>query len=545
MKIHAFSLLVIFTLSCLPSFSQDSTTYQLGPAESSSLFETTLEYLGTYNGTYITLQRKGNLQEAFSYALIATDIQTLERVDRKNINLSPSFYQGMISTQNGTYLYFRPKQEEATTQAYLLDYETLAIQKSDAPVETFTLANAQSDFSSQSSHIRFPTAYNNIPFPQPIEHIQYPAQTGQLLATTKHPLYPNVYNPLTPEEVKALTADQTKYKLAFIATKKKEPNIIQLVKEELEEMGQTTFEIPVGDYYLFNPIIFENHNRHLVCTGYFSETKRKPKFKTPKAGVFHLTIDPTNGQVLQKSFFNFSLAQVLHFISEDEYKAQKEKADTYRTALSLELGITNMYMSRIIQRADGGYTIIHEQHRTKKVVPLPGLTRLASGDADPMSRTNLEQNREYTSYDILLTTVSAEGTLLWEQMITRRSIFYNYSESWSGYALGFDGENLHFIFNDHVDNQDLIDSEEEKFYSTLDLNKNLSTVHVTIGADGQMERNTLALRGEIEVDFRVNRFFQPDSQTLIVEGTSRPEDALFNLYQKSYTTQYIRIPLSR
>ncbi|MEO0641529.1 MAG: hypothetical protein AAFY70_17475, partial [Bacteroidota bacterium] len=275
MKIHAFSLLVIFILSCLPSFSQDSTAYQLGPAESSSLFETTLEYLGTYEGQYVTLQRKGNLQEAFSYSLITTDIQTLERVDRKNINLSPSFYQGMISTQKGTYLYFRPKQEEATTQAYVLDYETLTLQKSDAPVETLVLANAQSDFSSQSSSIRFPTAYNNIPFPQSIEHIQYPAQTGQLLATTKHPLYPNVYNPITPEKAQVLTADQTKYRLAFIATKKKEPNIIQLVKEEREEMEQTTFDIPVEGYFLFNPIIFENSDRHLVCTGYFSETKHK------------------------------------------------------------------------------------------------------------------------------------------------------------------------------------------------------------------------------------------------------------------------------
>ncbi|MEL6134425.1 MAG: hypothetical protein AAFR59_13770, partial [Bacteroidota bacterium] len=271
--------------------------------------------------------------------------------------------------------------------------------------------------------------------------------------------------------------------------------------------------------------------------------KRKPKYEAPKSGIFHLRLDPTNGEVLQQSFARFSLERILQWTTEDEYSQQKEQATTYQAALSLELGIPNIHMSRIIQRPDGAYTIITEQHRVKKIIPLPGLTRLASGDVDPMRRTDLERNMEFTSYDLLLTTFSAEGTLLWEQIIPHRSLYFDYNESWSGYALGFDGDHLHFIFNDQKVNQDTTSSENYAFYSTLELNKNLHTVHVQVDADGNINRKTLALRSEIEVDFRPNRFFQPDEQTLIIEGARRPEDALFNLYQQGYSTRFIRVLL--
>lgn len=293
---------------------------------------------------------------------------------------------------------------------------------------------------------------------------------------------------------------------------------IQVLNRKYESIWNTEIELPYSDKS-FERKLFEISNAGNV---YFTGIKRPDKSKGEKkvrkaSNEEHLAFKVSNkGQDVQEIDLNLgdifvqNLAVRLDYEEDimlftgfygnkDEYEMSgaffiKMKESTLENTVSTREEFPRDIVASVIgekkakkgksikgnwvfrdyiAREDGGAVIVAERHFVQAITTSNGRTTTTT--------------YYYHYEDVLVMNFNPNGTLDWTSHIPKEQITVNDGGIFCGYLLLVHNDRLHFIYNDHKKNPDLISKGRSKIktFSARSLKKG-NVVGVTIDANGDM-----------------------------------------------------------
>ncbi len=223
---------------------------------------------------------------------------------------------------------------------------------------------------------------------------------------------------------------------------------------ESDDVLEFDFDI---DRYM-NSITFQVKNGIIYCSGFWGK-----KNSSDISGVYSLRLDANNGEELVQDLYEFSD----EFIEEFYTDKQVQKADKK----GKELEVPTIVLDHFLVKDDGSAYVVGEQFYTYTVC-----------------YTTQNGTRCVTYYvhnDIMITKIDANGEILWATKIPKKSVSANSTGALS-YHLHQKGDDLYFVYYDHVDNFDLVDPK--KYDRVPIYNKDTDLICCKVNDDGEKEK---------------------------------------------------------
>jgi hypothetical protein len=221
-----------------------------------------------------------------------------------------------------------------------------------------------------------------------------------------------------------------------------------------------------------------DNNKIFTITGIYGD-----QGKAGVTGLFYLRADFEKQELLDEGFEKFGK----DFITQGWSDRQKEKAEKKEAKGKGEPQLYNYTMRQTEVLKDGSIVGSIEQYYvvvTTYTDPKTGATRTT-----------------YTYYynDIIAYRVGTDGGFDWLKKINKTQVSTNDGGPFSSYSRFVDGENLCFIFNDHVSNYDEQGRhiKSANYRANFGKKKNVVAIVEIDFNDGKMDRTTFFDRKEI------------------------------------------------
>ena len=229
-------------------------------------------------------------------------------------------------------------------------------------------------------------------------------------------------------------------------------------------------------------------------------------------GSFFMSIEGTTNKVSKYNIKAFSLDFITEGLSERKQNKLERRFDKGQ-----EIGFNNVDFRDFIIREDGGIVLVGEFYD----ISLNNRSEANTGNPN---------STHFNYKDIVVVNISADGQIEWSKKILKRQLTTDDGGFMSSFVLAVNGDNLHFIFNDHEAN---INAQTEKDLATYSRSKSTSVVTlVSLNAQGDMTRETIISQKELGLEIRPQSCEQVSANELILFGLKKNENqfarVLFN-----------------
>lgn len=263
---------------------------------------------------------------------------------------------------------------------------------------------------------------------------------------------------------------RTERKEAFRIAKRQK-NLIYFSKDKTESQ-KIPLDLEIEDVYVSQFSFETKQSGNIVCTGLYNANEEKGT-----KGVFYLEIDVVNNHVINRKTKEFEEAFITQFWSEREIK----KAEKNKKKKDQDPVFYNYKISEILHKDNGEMVMVAEQYYVRVV------TR-TSRDANGNMTTTTTYYYYYN--DIIVVDFKPSGEVKWMKKIPKHQISTNDGGWKSSFYAYVSGDNLHFIFNDHVENIMSRDNEIPKLFNPHNMKKG-ACVFLTMDNNGKMTSEIL------------------------------------------------------
>ncbi|MCP4521332.1 MAG: hypothetical protein GY827_06530 [Cytophagales bacterium] len=254
-------------------------------------------------------------------------------------------------------------------------------------------------------------------------------------------------------------------------------------------------------------------NQNIVCAGFYSN-----KAGNGVEGTFLVKINKNSKQIVAKKFKKFDLDFITQNMTERQKKKAKKKASKGK---GVEL--YQYYLDDLIVKPDGSVYLIGEQYYTRVVTH-------TTTDANGNMRTST--TTYYYFNDIIVVNFGVSGDVVWTEKIVKRQKTTNDGGQYSSYAYCMEGNNIYFVFNDHVDNLILNDEGDYSYFNTS--RKRSALVMVEVGNRGKKKKQVIFQgKKEYRILTKPSSATQVSKNELILLGQSGKKNQLTKLTFKA------------
>jgi len=229
------------------------------------------------------------------------------------------------------------------------------------------------------------------------------------------------------------------------------------------------YEIQLGTNYISDiDMLFDKNNR-VVCSGFYSE-----RGVGQAAGTFYLEIDRNKKEVVNKNLSVFDKSFAASFMESAKVKGKLELSD--------------FKLDHFVRFHDGSLGLIAEQYLMDQICFQDFRTGM------------FNCNYFYYYNNIIVVKLDSLGNMIWTADIPKYQESSNDGGFYSSYSFAFDGNNLHFLFNDNPKN--LIEKNQNNARVMNNVRRSVP-VYARISLDGQFSRR------QVSSEKRQRLFFIP------------------------------------
>jgi hypothetical protein len=292
---------------------------------------------------------------------------------------------------------------------------------------------------------------------------------------------------------------------------KKERNVTNLASKQKKylllsydpELNKVKeYDVSLRDKWIISATFDLAPNGDVVMGGFYSNDKF---FSI--AGTFFFKISGTDKKVEASGLMAFDRHFLKQFMNEKRVERGRE--------------LNNFYFDHFLVREDGSATLVAEQYYV--------IERYLQ---DPSTGRYQEQNYYYYN-DLIVVDVNPDATINWAIKVPKKQVSINDNGPYSSYALAWDEQHVHIVFNDDSDNTAIFNSNPDAEMQTMSNIKKSTATWVAVGRDGSLSRSTL--------------FNAKDATTLlrpkIYLGSRNAELVLYAQYRKKYRFGLINFDL--
>ena len=262
--------------------------------------------------------------------------------------------------------------------------------------------------------------------------------------------------------------------------------------------GETVNEYPivVDDNFLTDMTIVEDDNQDIICAGFYSD---KGTFSIK--GSYFLKIDGKTKNIVSKTFKEFGIDFITQNMTKREEKKVKKKE-----AKGKDVELYEYDLDYLVLKEDGGAVLVGEQYF---VVVHTYTSTDANGNRTTRTTTVYNYN------DFIVVSLSPEGEIEWNEKIPKRQSSSNDGGFYLSYSIALIGDNLHFIFNDHIENLNYTGKGQIKYYNGR---KDGVVTLVSLDGDGRQVRESLFAVEDAGIYTRPKVSEQISKNELIIYG---------------------------
>jgi len=267
------------------------------------------------------------------------------------------------------------------------------------------------------------------------------------------------------------------------------------------------YPILIEGKFLTDMKIAINDEGDIICGGFYSE---EGTFSI--MGSYFLKVNSESKEIINKNFKEFGIDFITQNMTLKEEKKTKKKDKKGKDTELFEYALDN-----IVLRDDGGAVLIGEQYY---IYSRTYYTTDANGNS------TLHETYYYVYNDIIVISLSAQGTIDWNAKIPKKQISSNDGGFYSSYVLAVVKDKLYFVFNDNPENLYYKGKGEIANYQRR---KESLVVMVEVDSKGNQNKEALFSSKDVEINIRPK----------VSEQISKSELVLFG--QKKRTHQFAKI----
>ncbi|MCB0820328.1 MAG: hypothetical protein KDC13_06865 [Bacteroidetes bacterium] len=239
------------------------------------------------------------------------------------------------------------------------------------------------------------------------------------------------------------------------------------------------YELTLGTKIISDIDMFIDSAGNVVCSGFYSN-----RGVSQAAGTFFLRVNRSDKKIEGKVLNDFDPSFASSFLESSRIKGQVE--------------LTDFKMDHLVQFKDGSFGLVAEQFLIDQICYQDFRTGM------------INCNYFYYYNNIIVIRMDSEGSVIWAADIPKYQESSNDYGYYSSYVFGFDGESMHFVFNDNPKN--LTETDQRRAHQ-MDNVKRATIVHAKLGMDGSFAR-------ENALTDKKNRFFFVPSYSAQISDNS-------------------------
>ena len=266
-------------------------------------------------------------------------------------------------------------------------------------------------------------------------------------------------------------------------------------KKHFFSINLDTKEVNDYDYDLGDDVISDHKfivddKGNIIIAGFYSNSS-----SYGVQGIFYIEIDGNKKEVITTTKQKFSDDFMLANYSDKQQAKMKKKADKK----DRDIQMYNYDLDHLILNKEGGVTMVGERYYVRVV-----------------TTTDQNGNSRSTSYyyfgDIIVCAINKAGEIQWLSRVPKNQVTTNDGGYYSSYSMFVDEDQLHFLYNDHVDNQGKDRSGEMRSYR---FGKNGCITLGTVFSDGIVSREVL-IGEKMQLFLRPKIYYQINDKELLV-----------------------------
>jgi hypothetical protein len=262
----------------------------------------------------------------------------------------------------------------------------------------------------------------------------------------------------------------------------------------ISENGTIVDDIPVQiDAAFITDMRVEINDQHeIICAGFYSDLGTYSN-----KGSFFLKLDQSTNEVLVQNQKEFGLDLIKQTMSSRQQKITKRKGDKGK-----EIELEEYDLDRIVLREDGGAVLVAEEFY---------ITVSTSTTSEGRTTTTTHYNYN----DILVVSISPDGTIDWIQKIPKSQRSSNDGGAYLSYSMAVHKDKLYFMFNDDANNLYYKGQGEPEPFR---LNDGPFVMFVELDSEGNQTRESLYSFSSKDVYIRHDLGFQISENEVILFG---------------------------
>lgn len=214
------------------------------------------------------------------------------------------------------------------------------------------------------------------------------------------------------------------------------------------------YELSLGNKFITDINMFVEDERKIICSGFYSNLGT-----SSAAGTFFLKVNRDNQTIEGKELSDFDPSFASSFIESSRIRGKVELSD--------------FKLDHFVRFIDGSFGLVAEQFLIDEVCFQDFRTGMFTC------------NYFYYFNNIIVIKMDNSGEVIWAADIPKYQESSNDAGYFSSYAFGFNGEAMHFVFNDNPKN--LTETDERRAHR-MDNVKRAVIVHAMLGMDGSFSR---------------------------------------------------------
>ncbi len=259
-------------------------------------------------------------------------------------------------------------------------------------------------------------------------------------------------------------------------------------------------------------------NQNIICAGFYSS-----QGTWSVEGTYFLKINKNSRKIVSKNFKKFDIDFITQNMSVREEKRTKKKK-----AKGKNVELYEYDLDELIIKPDGSVYLIGEQYYVRVVTT-------TTTDSNGNTRTTTTYHYYYN--DIIVINFSAAGEVKWAEKILKKQHTINDGGFYSSYVACIDGDNIFFVFNDHVKN--LYENDKNKYSYFTKSKKSSTLVMVEINNKGQEKKEVVFDAKNYPILVRPLMSSQVSKNEVILLGQRKKVNKLTKLtFKKSKSQTY-------
>ncbi|MEX1190058.1 MAG: hypothetical protein WED33_12430 [Bacteroidia bacterium] len=246
------------------------------------------------------------------------------------------------------------------------------------------------------------------------------------------------------------------------------------------------YELTLGSKFITDIDMYLEEDGSVTCSGFYSV-----RGMGNAAGTFFMKVNRETQAIEDKQLNDFDPSFAASFLESSKIRGQLELSD--------------FKLDHFVKFDDGSFGLIAEQFLIDEICYQDFRTGM------------FNCNYFYYFNNIIVIRTDSVGGVLWAADIPKYQESANDVGYYSSYVFGFDGEAMHFVFNDNPKN--LIETDQRRAHRMDNIRKAI-VVHARLGKDGSFSRENASTEKRSRFYFVPSFSKQISDKSLWIVGIS-------------------------